>query len=201
MNSPTGPLDGTVLELTSGALNQASSAYYAMPVDITAFNTVFDFIVNQSGTSPVGDGLTLVIQNAGPTALGSNGAGLGYATIPNSVAIKFDDYNNAGEGTASTGLYINGATPTVPSTDLHSIGGPPIYGGGVVHVQVTYDGTTLTWQLVDPTALWPGTATQSVAVNIPQTVGSNIAYIGFTGSSGGTETEVTEILDWTFSNP
>ena len=64
-----------------------------------------------------------VVEANGPNATGSTGGGLGYgpnpttgtpAGIAKSVAIKFDFYNNAGEGTDSTGLYINGAAPTVP---------------------------------------------------------------------------------------
>ena len=77
------------------------------------------------------DGFTFTIQNVGPTALGGNGGGLGYGPNPNtgttggiakSVAIKFDFYNNNGEGTDSTGLYMNGAVPTVPAMDMTSSG-------------------------------------------------------------------------------
>ena len=66
------------------------------------------------------DGLMFVIQNspAGATALGLNGGNLGYTKITNSVGIKFDLHNNSGEGNNSTGLYINGAAPTVPAVDL-----------------------------------------------------------------------------------
>ena len=78
---------------------------------------------------PNADGFAFVIQNAGTTALGPSGGGLGYGPdnvtnpsastntpIAKSVALKFDLYNNAGEGTNSTGLYTNGASPTTPAT-------------------------------------------------------------------------------------
>ena len=52
-----------------------------------------------------------MIQNAGPTALGTGGGGLGFATIPTSVAIKFDIYNDSGEGNDSTGIYIKAHCP------------------------------------------------------------------------------------------
>jgi hypothetical protein len=42
--------------------------------------------------------------------------------MPNSVAVKFDLYNNSGEGSDSTGLYIDGASPILPATDLTSTG-------------------------------------------------------------------------------
>jgi len=36
--------------------------------------------------------------------------------IATSVAVKFDLYDNSGEGTNSTGIYVNGASPTMPAT-------------------------------------------------------------------------------------
>jgi hypothetical protein len=193
-------LSGTGVQLTSGALNQASSAYYAIPVAITAFTTDFDFTISPGSTSTLGGGLTFVIQNAGPTALGPNGAGLGYATIPNSVAIKFDVFNSAGEGNDSTGAYIKGATPTVPAMNLN--GGIGLGTGHRIHLHITYDGTTLTWSMRDLNAtLTPIVVSDSKTINIPNTIGSNLAYVGFTGSSGPQETSIEKVLDWTFSNP
>ena len=131
--------------MTTGAINQAASAYYATPVPITAFTSDFDFIVNKSSYTSIGNGFTFVIQNAGPTALGTNGAGLGYATIPNSVAIKFDFLSNSSTTDDSTGVYTNGAMPTGDLIDLTST--IPIGSGDTIHVHVVYDGTTLTWTL------------------------------------------------------
>ncbi len=67
--------------------------------------------------------------------LGPSGGGLGYGPdlptnpdastntpIANSVAVKFDFFSNAGEGTDSTGLYTNGASPTIPAVDMTSSG-------------------------------------------------------------------------------
>jgi hypothetical protein len=193
-------LSGTCLQLTSGALNQASSAYYAIPVAVTAFTTDFDFTFTPGTTPALGDGLTFVIQNAGPTALGADGAGLGYATIPNSVAIKFDVFNNAGEGNDSTGVYINGATPTLPAINLN--GGISLGSGDRIHLHITYDGTTLTWSMRDLNAtLTPIAVSESKTINIPNTIGSNLAYVGFAGSSGIQGTSIGTVLDWTFSNP
>src|SRR5271166_5782105 len=103
-------LNGSKLELTNGGLYEAASAFATSPVDVTGFNTQFTFQLS-AGTNTA-DGFTFTIQNDGPTALGSMGGGLGYgtdgvhsgSTIGNSVAIKFDLYNNQGEGSDSTGL-------------------------------------------------------------------------------------------------
>ena len=70
--------------------------------------------------------MTFTIQNKTPSSVGQGGGGLGYGPdapsgppgIGKSIAVKFDLYNNAGEGPDSTGLYMNGASPTTPSIDL-----------------------------------------------------------------------------------
>ncbi len=105
-NGSTG-LNDTRLQLTNGGLNQAGSAWFNTPVNITNFTNDFAFQLENADA----DGITFTIQNAGPTAIGGFGAGLGYAGIGKSVAIKFDLYNNNGEGDDSTGLYQNGAAP------------------------------------------------------------------------------------------
>ncbi len=191
-------LSGTGVLLTSGSPNQAASAYYATPVDINAFTTDFDFTIESGTNSVLGEGMTFVIQNASPTAIGGGGGGLGYATMPNSVAIKFDFHNDAGEGSDSTGVYTNGAMPTLPESDL-TPSGLQLTSGHQYHVHVIYDGTTLTWATHDLTH--GNNIIEHLAINIPQTIGSNIAYIGFTGSTGASTTANQAVLDWTFTNP
>jgi len=191
-------LNATSLQLTSGGQSEANSAFYWFPVDIESFTTEFDFTIDKVSTDLLADGLALVIQNVGHNAVGSSGGGLGYAGIPNSVAIKFDVYSNAGEGNDSTGIYVNGAMPTVPSSDMTS-SGLVLGSGDVINAQVTYDGTTLTWRLQDKSTPNPYVYSQQQVINIPHTIGSNTAYIGFTGGTGG-GVSVQDILDWTFSN-
>jgi len=101
--------NGTRLRLTDGNVNEARSAFFTAPVNVQQFTTSFDFQL----TNPAADGFTFTIQGNGPTALGQVGGGLGYAGIPNSVAVKFDLYSNQGEGPDSTGLYVDGAVPTI----------------------------------------------------------------------------------------
>ena len=83
-------------------------------MNVQSFTTDFTF----QATAAAGDGFTFErIENAGKGAYGSMGDGLGYAGIRASVAVKFDFYNNSGEGSDSTGFYINGAEPaTLAST-------------------------------------------------------------------------------------
>jgi hypothetical protein len=109
------------------------------------------------------------------------------------------ELGDAGEGNDSTGVYLNGALPTVPSLDLTS-STLKLAGGDVIHVHVSYDGTTLTWSLIDISTDVHRSAVKSVKVNIPNVIGSNTAYVGFTGATGG-RTSVQNILDWTFTTP
>jgi hypothetical protein len=193
-------LDGTRLQLTSGAIpgEPPGSAFYAIPVNVQSFTTDFTFQLIGI-VDPAADGITFTIQNVSATALGVAGEGLGYEGIGKSVAIKFDLYSNAGEGPNSTGLYTDGALPTVPainltgtSIDLHS--GDPITGDPFT-AQITYDGTTLILTLTDTVTL--ATWSHSFAIDIPATVGGNTAYIGFTGATGG-QTADQEILSWMY---
>ncbi|MFZ3217886.1 MAG: chitobiase/beta-hexosaminidase C-terminal domain-containing protein [Candidatus Acidiferrales bacterium] len=190
-------LNGTALELTNGGANEAGSAFFSTPMNIQSFTT--DFVFQLSNAKA--DGMTFTIQNssAGVTALGAIGGSLGYGgttKILNSVAIKFDIYNNSGEGNDSTGLYTDGANPTVPAVDITS-SGIVFSSGDAIAAHITYDGTTLTMTLADKVT--GKTYTDSWAINIPSTVGGNTAYVGFTGGSGGS-TAIQNVETWTFAS-
>lgn len=185
--------------LTTGGEDQAGSIYYAAPQNVQAFTT--DFMFDILG-DPRADGLTFTIQNAGPTAVGGIGGELGYKSIPESVAIKFDMYNNDGEGKNSTGLYIDGASPDIPAIDMTSSGlnlHSATNGGGgnfdPFEVHITYDGTNLTMKIVDFYTL--ATFSHSWAIDIPATVGGTTAYVGFTGATGGLPS-VDQLNNWTY---
>jgi hypothetical protein len=193
-------LNGTRLRLTDGGATEAGSGFYTTPLNVQSFTTDFSFQL----TNPNADGMAFVIQNAGITALGPTGGGLGYGPdtpggtpgIPSSVAVKFDLYSNAGEGTNSTGLYMNGASPTTPATTLG--GNVNLHSGDVFNVHISYDGTPLTMTITDATTP-ADTFTTSWAVNIPGTVGANTAFAGFTAGTGG-QTATQDILTWTFTS-
>ena len=179
-----------VLELTDGGGSEARSAWYSSLVPVNAFTTDFTFLL----TNASADGFTFAIQNAGLTSLGGGGGSLAYAGIQKSVAVKFDLYNSGGEGSDSTGLYLNGAQPKLPSIDLSSTG-IDLHAGDPIHAHITYDGTTLTETLTDTKT--NATVTEQYPVNIPATVGGNTAYVGFTGATGGA-TSVQTIKTWTY---
>jgi Legume lectin domain/Chitobiase/beta-hexosaminidase C-terminal domain/Bacterial lectin len=188
-NGSTG-LNDTRLQLTNGGLNQAGSAWFNTPVNITNFTNDFAFQLENADA----DGITFTIQNTGTTALGGFGAGLGYAGIGKSVAIKFDLYNNNGEGDDSIGLFQNGAAPYTPSIDL-SNSGIDLHNGDTFSVHMTYNGATLTMSITD--GVTNAVYNTSWAVNIPQILGSNTGYLGFTGGTGGLSAS-QKIETWTY---
>jgi len=192
-------MNGTRLRLTDTGTNEAGSAWSTTPINVQNFTNDFSFQLS----SAAADGFTFTIQGNGTTALGPSGGGLGYGPdtpsgtpgIGKSVAVKFDIYNNAGEGTDSTGMYTDGASPTTPAVDMTS-SGVSLLSGDIFNVHMTYDGSTLTMKITD--ANNPSlTFSTSWAINIPSTVGGNTAYVGFTGGTGGL-TAIQEILNWTY---
>ena len=201
----TAALNGTRLRLTDTSTTfEAASAFYTTPVNVKEFTTEFQFQL----TSAQADGFTFTIQGEGPNAIGSTGGGLGYGTdpsyhisfgertIPESVAIKFDLYDNGGEGVNSTGLYQNGVQPTTPAVDLTS-NGIDLHNGALYDAKLSYDGRILTLTLFDtaqPTKIF----TTQFTVDIPSLVGGSFAYVGFTAGTGGL-TAVQEITQWTYT--
>jgi hypothetical protein len=186
----TTDLDDFRLQLTDGGQNEAGSAFYTTPVNVQAFTTDFYFQLS----NPAGDGITFTIQNTGPSALGAYGGGLGYSGIGKSVAIKLDLFNNAGEGQDSTGLYTNGATPTVPAIDMTGTG-IDLHSGDSMAAHITYDGKSLMMTITDQ--LTQASWSTSWPINIPSVVGGNTAYVGFTGGTG-TSTASQKVTYWTY---
>ena len=193
---------GGNLQLTDGGGNEARSVFTTSPVAVTRFTTTFTFRIAPGASTA--DGFTFTIQGAGATALGGTGGGLGYgtdganagATIGKSLAVKFDLYNNQGEGTDSTGVSTNGASPTnVGSIDL--TGTIDLHSGDILKATIGYDGSNLTETIADATTGKTFTHTYS-GTNIPALVGGATAYVGFTAGTGG-QTATQAVQSWTFA--
>jgi hypothetical protein len=182
----------TRLQLTDGGLNQAGSVFSSVPIGIQAFTTSFEFQVSGAAQA---NGFTFCIQNIAATALGGNSSGLGYGGIPKSVAVKFNFFDFGGGGSNSTGVYTNGDAPILPAIDI-SPSGIQLNSGDAIQAQLNYDGTTLTLKLLDLVS--NKTFTMSQAINIPNIVGGNTAYVGFTGGTGGLSSS-QKLLSWTYS--
>jgi hypothetical protein len=190
-------VSGSLAQLTNGQGNEAGSAFFNTRIGVSSFANDFTFqLVN-----PLADGITFTIQTDGPTALGPAGGDLGYgsgsggSSILKSVAVKFDLYNNQGEGVDSTGIYTNGAAPTIPSIDMTG-SGVDLHTGDIMAVHMTYNGTRLAMTVTD--TVTNAVFTKSWPIDIASIVGSKKAYVGFTAGTGG-ETATQNILTWTYA--
>jgi hypothetical protein len=192
MNGTT-QLNGTGLLLTNGGQYQASSAWYSTPLNVQSFTTDFTFQL----TNAVADGFTFALQNNNSTIVGASAGNLGYGYIPNSLAIKFDLFNNSGEGPDSTGLFTNGTPPMVPALDMTS-SGVNLHSGDTMAVHLVYNGTTLAMTITD--TVTKKSFSTSWTINIPSTIGSNTAFVGFTGGTGYSSAS-QKILTWTYTTP
>ena len=220
--------DGQVLRVVGVQNSGAGAAYRTSPVALGAnatFSTQFDFRLTSPGGVDPADGFTFVLA-ASPTGLGDGGSGLGYAGVANSVAIEFDTYNNGNPnsfgfsplepnssnhvavdqggvltnsfatnvyGNASCG-FANGTPAQNPYTATGCMS-----NGDRWTATITYNGSLLNVSLFDPTEGTTFSALSNVPLNIAAALGTNTAYVGFTGSTGlGFENE--DILSWRFSN-
>jgi len=201
IGNTSGSLGTTVARLTDGANGEAGSIFTTTKVPDTAFTTTFtikDQAVNAGGA----DSLNFVLQNdpRGAAALGGGGGAGGYAGIANSIAIKFDLWTN-GSHIPTTGLFINGESPSTGDQspaggkDVIVTGGIKFLSGDPIQVTLTYNGTTLTETLLD--TVTNATFTYDYLVNIPQILGGNTAYVGFTGATGGASA-IQDVLSWTY---
>jgi hypothetical protein len=192
--------------LTSGQVSQAGTIFTVQPVDTRGFDTTRRFDTTftlqfTDGTTPPADGMAFVLQNNSPTIVGAAGGGLGYQGIPNSVAIKFDIFNNAGEGNNSTGIFFGGDPPDVPhqpgeqSIDL-SPSGITLTSGHPMLVELTYDGTTLTENITD--TMTGASFTHAYTVNLLNFLHAETAYAGFSGGTGGLDV-TAQVLNWTYT--
>jgi hypothetical protein len=177
-----------VLELTdgnSGNSFEATSAFFNTPVYVGEFQAAFTY-TDVEGTPQDGNGACFVVQNSpeGAAALGDTDISLGYANpddiaISNSVAVEFNIYKYNGTGGAGVGFGTNGGVTNV--TD-HSTSPVVLTSGDPINVTVIYSSGVLSLTLTDATT--SATYSTTTNINIPAVVGSNLAYVGFTGSQG-----------------
>jgi hypothetical protein len=199
-------LSGSAIRVSDTTTATSGGAWFPVPIDITSFSTAFTL---QWSAGSNANGMCFVIQNnpapytslsnsqnvpGGPTVVSCGvGTGLGYGGIGagtaqgirNSLAIAFDLFAVSN----SVGLYTDGATPTGSqiATGL-------TFSGNSFNVTLSYSGTTLVMTMQKTSG---GTTFSHtfVGINIPALVGGNLAYLGFTGATGGA-TAIQSITKW-----
>jgi hypothetical protein len=201
--------DGTVARITPAATSQSGAFYSTTSVTLgsnATFSTQFQFrFTNEGGIDPA-DGITFVLaQN--PTGLGAAGGGLGYQGVPNSVAIEFDTFNN-GEvgGDNHVGINTGGALNDLSATAVYGISSCGfnttagcMSNGHLWTANISYDGSKLNVSLSDPAEGFTFNAINNFGINIASFLGTNNAFVGFTGGTGsGFENQ--DIVNWQFAN-
>jgi hypothetical protein len=186
---------------------QAASAFTVQRVGIRGFSTTFQIRLHE-GTQPnPADGLTFTIQTNSPTALGGAGGALGYQGIGNSVAIKFDVFNNEGETDNSTGLFFNGDFPGQPHAPGEvniplNANNVNLRSQSIKTITLTYNGIahTLTEAIHDPTPgqVNNGDFTTTYNVDVASRLSADTAFVGFTGGTGGLFS-LQDVLNWKYN--
>lgn len=162
-----------ILTLTP-ATGGTNSAWLNRKVNVNSFTASFRYTQNAGGGGA--DGFAFTLQNAGLSALGSGGGGLGYGGIGQSVAFAFNIYGGLTRGFA---VYQNGnvtGSYTAPGNGVSLINGQP------VDITIAGSGTTATLTMTQGANVFTTTFNN---LNIASLVGSSTAYIGFTGATGG----------------
>lgn len=203
---------GSVLRVTPAAYSQSGAGYSTTPITLgtnATFSTTFQFqITNPGGVSPA-DGITFVLAK-NSSGLGGNGGSLGYVGVPNSVAIEFDTFNNGGVDLSSNHVAIdtNGVLTDTKSVNPYGVStcdfssgytqAGCLSNGHIWTATIGYTGTQLTVSAQDGTNPVQ-TLINSFPINIASNLGSNTAFVGFTGSTGaGFENQ--DILNWKLAN-
>ena len=73
--------------------------------------------------------------------------------------------------------------------------GVNLHSGDVFNVRMIYDGSTLSMRITDVTT--QATFQTSWPVDIAMEVGSTMAYVGFTGATGGAAA-TQDVLSWVY---
>lgn len=157
------------------------------------------------------DGLALVLQGQGPTALGSVGSGLGYGRRPGtadpridrSVAVELDLWSNSLDGFDPGHQHV--AVTRNGDVAGHLVERDPgfaLHGGGPYQVWVSYDAPTRTLRVwAARSSARPSAPLLTATVDIAATVGRSSAYIGFTAGTGHIADANPEIAvtSWAFA--
>jgi hypothetical protein len=184
--------------LTDSNNSETRSSFFQYPLYIGAFEASFTYQDVVGGA----DGFTFIIQNssAGASAIGGGGSGLGCAdpAITPSAELCFELYDNddnapgwawATNGSPSAGAVTGGFSYS-STAPVNLLSEDPI------NMSLYYNGSDLAVTLSDAKANTSFSTSIPVG-SIPQIVGGDTAYVGFTAATGGVNSYQT-ITNFTF---
>ena len=192
-------IDGGLLTLTlNGDSDPPAGAAWKTTKERISRTWIMEFDFRIPATSGAGaDGFAFVLQNAGPFALGEGG--LGYGGLRRSVAIEFDTFVSGGQFDVTDNdisVHTRGIRPNNVS-ERFSLGtteaNVDMSDGAVHSVEIGYS-SEIRRLFVE----LDGVYELSVPINLVRKLDSRRAFIGFTGSVDGPDTQTVEIADWLF---
>jgi uncharacterized repeat protein (TIGR01451 family) len=217
-----------VLRLTPDQMSQVGAAWFNIKQPVAnGFTTTFTFQLSHAGFPA--DGIAFVIQNApvsnelspgGLSAIGLGGGGIGYDTIPNSLAVEFDTYANGEFNDPNANHVAVQSCGTGPNSVTHSSGefiapcqlginssfvlpNEGFLSDGSQHTAtISYtppncaDCSGILNVVLDGVNLF----VEGVSVNLATLLSLNngTAYVGFTGGTGAAS-ENNDIVSWNFA--
>jgi hypothetical protein len=202
--------EGQALRLTPSQRDVAGAAWFRdkQPVG-NGFESIFQFrLTEQRGLGRGADGFAFVLQNSGPSAVGANGSGGGFALreddgagIPQSIAIFFDTFRNQEIGdpsnnfvticTAGTPKEMHWPPARLASTKKLAVN---LKDRKIHTARISYQPPVLVVYL-DNVRILVSTVDLSTVTGPDGAV-----WAGFTASTGSGY-ENHDILNWTFSRP
>ncbi len=188
----------SVLRVAPAARNQAGSVFSTSPITLAneaSFSTKFQFNFNNQLNGGA-DGLVFVVQTVSNTA-GSDGVGIGYAGLGNSVGVEFDNWNNPSvDGTSANhlGIDLNGSVNSVVRNDLPVA----LDGGGDLFAWIDYNGATDLLEVrLDDVDARPAASLLSLTTDLVGVLGSPNAFVGFTSATGAAAAN-HDVIAWEF---
>ena len=175
--------------LSDGQNNSASAVWLNTSLDTTVgFTAKFTY---QAAGDRAADGIALVFQNEGLSALGGLGGSLGYVGISGATAAY--QMNLYSPHIVGTNFVTTNTSGTYQAT-----GAVNIASGDRISVELVYDpvAQTLVETLTDTTTLATYTTTYT-GINLEQVVGAT-CFLGFTGADGGA-TSIQTVSDFQLS--
>lgn len=173
------------LLVTPGRNDQVGAAWYRTPALLDAQTSFAQRLRFRSSERGAADGLALVIQGAGPTAIGLGGGSIGYGGITNSVAIEIDSYQNEYDPDANhIAVLTNGELVARASYSPRE----PLAARTPRTLFVDYDAPSRQLKVylrMQSSQTRPARPVITFPIDLAATLGTDRLYLGLTSGTGG----------------